>query len=66
MRVSINGKNSEYTGPPLLGDLLRSLGVDSSKVAVERNLHVVPRSLMECEPVEAGDEFEIIRLVGGG
>ncbi len=43
-----------------------SPGIDPEKVAVERNLGVVPRSLMECEPVESGDEFEVIRLVGGG
>jgi thiazole synthase len=66
MKISINGKSGEYSGLPVLGELLRSLGVDPQKVAVERNLKVVPRSLMECEPVEAGDEFEIIRLVGGG
>ena len=66
MLVSINGKSREYAGLPALGDLLRSLGVDPQKVAVERNLKVVPRSLMECEPVQADDEFEIIRLVGGG
>jgi thiamine biosynthesis protein ThiS len=66
MRISINGKISEYSGLPILGELLRSLGIDPKKVAVERNLGVVPRSLMESEPVESGDAFEIVRLVGGG
>ena len=66
MKITINGKSSQYPGLPTLGELLRSLGIDPKKVAVERNLGVVPRSLMECEPVEAGDEFELIRLVGGG
>lgn len=66
MKISINGNNSEYPGLPTLGELLRSLGIDPKKVAVERNLRVVPRSLMESEPVEPGDALEIVRLVGGG
>jgi len=66
MKVTINGNNSEYSGPPTLGELLRSLGIDPKKVAVERNLIIVPRSLMDSEPVEPGDAFEIVRLVGGG
>ncbi|MGA2939812.1 MAG: sulfur carrier protein ThiS [Syntrophobacteraceae bacterium] len=66
MRISINGKSSEYSGLPTLSELLRSLGIDPKKVAVERNLRVVPRSLMDSEPVESGDSLEIVRLVGGG
>ncbi|MGA3118380.1 MAG: sulfur carrier protein ThiS [Syntrophobacteraceae bacterium] len=66
MKISINGKLSEYSGPPTLSELLCSLGIDPKKVAVERNLRIVPRSLMESEPVESGDAFEIVRLVGGG
>ena len=66
MNITINGKISEYSGPPTLGELLRSLGIDPQRVAVERNLGIVSRSRIEEEPVEAGDTFEIIRLVGGG
>lgn len=66
MRISINGKSSEYSGLPTLSELFHSLGIDPKKVAVERNLRVVPRSLMESEPVESGDALEIVRLVGGG
>jgi len=66
MKISVNGNNSEYSGLPTLSEFLRSLGIDPKKVAVERNLGVVPRSLMESEPVESVDAFEIVRLVGGG
>lgn len=66
MQITINGKNSEYSGPPTLGELLGSLGIDPGKVAVERNLKIVPRSGIEDEAVEPGDSIEIIRLVGGG
>ncbi len=66
MKINVNGKSSQYFGPPTLGELLRSLDIDPKAVAVERNLKIVPRSLIDTEPVESGDEFEIIRLVGGG
>ncbi len=66
MELTINGEHRQYTGPPVLGELLRSLGISPGSVAVERNLKIVPRSVIESEPVGAGDSFEIIRLVGGG
>jgi thiamine biosynthesis protein ThiS len=66
MKIRINGKESEYCGRPVLGDLLGSLGIDPKQVAVERNREIVARHAMEAQPVEAGDELEIIRLVGGG
>ncbi|MEN6440482.1 MAG: sulfur carrier protein ThiS [Syntrophobacter sp.] len=66
MKISINGESREYEGEATLGDLLRFLGVSPKSVAVERNLKILGRSEMESEPVEPGDSFEIIRLVGGG
>ncbi len=66
MEITINGEKCDYTGVPTLGELLRFLGVDPRKVAVERNLQIVAKGLIEAEPVESGDSFEIIRLVGGG
>ncbi len=66
MNISINGESLTYTGPPSLGELLRHLGVNPKSVAVERNLRILARDQIEAEPVEPGDAFEIIRLVGGG
>jgi sulfur carrier protein len=66
MQITVNGKSTEYDGPPILGELLRSLGINLKMVAVERNLGIIQRDLLEREPVEPGDRFEIIRLVGGG
>ncbi|MDR3569328.1 MAG: sulfur carrier protein ThiS [Syntrophobacteraceae bacterium] len=66
MKIRINGKESEYSGAPVLGDLLGSLGIDPKQVAVERNREIVSRDLVESQPILSGDEFEIIRFVGGG
>ncbi len=36
------------------------------KVAVERNLEIVPRSLHEATPLVDGDRVELVQFVGGG
>ena len=46
--------------------LARELGLEPAKVAVERNLEIVPRSTLGAVTVEEGDEFEIVTFVGGG
>ncbi|MDR3557379.1 MAG: sulfur carrier protein ThiS [Syntrophobacteraceae bacterium] len=66
MKIRINGKESEYTGRPVLGELLRSFGIDPEQVAVEHNRGIVARKAIESLSVQAGDELEIIRFVGGG
>ncbi len=66
MEIKINGEDRTYTGPASVGELLRHIGVNPKTVAVERNLRIISRNEIEAEPVEAGDTFEIIRLVGGG
>jgi thiazole synthase len=42
------------------------LGLDPKRVAVERNLEVIPRSLLTTVSVEDGDAYEIVHFVGGG
>ena len=39
---------------------------DPARVAVERNLEIVPRSTLTDVCVEDGDDFEIVHFVGGG
>jgi thiazole synthase len=46
--------------------LLASLGLDGLKVAVERNLEIVPRSTFEAVELSDGDRLEIVHFVGGG
>jgi thiamine biosynthesis protein ThiS len=46
--------------------MLRELGLDPTKVAVERNREIVPRSTFGETAVEDGDVFEIVHFVGGG
>ena len=46
--------------------MLNEIGIDPAKVAVERNLAIVPRSSLGEVCIEDGDDFEIVHFVGGG
>src|SRR3546814_20185275 len=49
-----------------LAELASELGFAPEKVAVERNLAVVPSSTLAQVRVEDGDELENVHIVGGG
>ncbi len=53
-------------GPLSVTAMLNEIGLDPGRVAVERNLNVIPRSLLGETAVEDGDDYEIVHVVGGG
>ena len=54
------------TGGLSIAAMLGELGLDPKKVAVERNLEIVPRGTLGDVEVAEGDAFEIVHFVGGG
>lgn len=64
--VEINGEPKSVPAGLTIAGLLRAIGIDPKKVAVERNLEIVPRSTLDSVRVENGDAFEIVHFVGGG
>ena len=64
--IHVNGDLRRVTVGVTIAEMLRELGLDSRKVAVERNLTIVPRSTFGEVRVEEGDKFEIVHFVGGG
>jgi thiazole synthase len=66
LRVTINGEGREFEGPVNVRDLLAKLGLDPAKIAVERNLEIVPRSQYAAVMVGEGDRLEIVHFIGGG
>lgn len=65
MRIQVNGEPLETSATTVLA-LVEQLGLDVRKVAVERNLEIVPKSLHGTTPVAEGDRFEVVQFVGGG
>jgi len=66
MSVVINGENREITSPITVTNLLRELGLDARKIALEHNLEIVPRSAYDNTLVCDGDRLEIVHFIGGG
>jgi thiazole synthase len=66
LSIRINGEHRRVRDGLTLADLASELGFVPEKVAVERNLEVVPRSTLAQVKVEDGDELEIVHFVGGG
>jgi len=66
MKIKINGERSEVPGGLSVAALLAHLGMNSGRVAVERNLDVLPRAQWAATAVAEGDSYEIVQLVGGG
>ncbi|MGC1484303.1 MAG: sulfur carrier protein ThiS [Candidatus Acidiferrum sp.] len=64
--ISVNGENREAKSGAMVADLLVALGLDAGRVAIERNLEILPRPAWPQTPVESGDRYEIVQFVGGG
>ena len=64
--VIINGEHRRVAGGTSLAQLIAEVGLDPLRVAVERNLEIVPRSTFAEVMVEDGDAYEIVHFVGGG
>lgn len=66
LRVTINGEERQLAAPLSVEGLLDQLGLERGKIAVERNLEIVPRSLYGEINVADGDRIEIVQFIGGG
>ena len=66
MNLILNGEPRSFEAVADVAALVAALGLDTRKVAVERNLEIVPRSAYAATPVVDGDRFEIVHFIGGG
>jgi thiamine biosynthesis protein ThiS len=66
IQILVNGDKREVPAGLGVTGLLSHLGLPAERVAIERNLEILPRSQWISTAVQAGDRFEIVQLVGGG
>jgi thiazole synthase len=64
--ITVNGAHQRVAAGLTIAALVTELGFAPEKVAVERNLAVVPRSTLAEVQVEDGDDLEVVHFVGGG
>ena len=66
LSIVVNGEQRAATPGSTVRDLLREMGLDPGRVAVERNLEILSRQDWQKTIVQAGDRYEIVQFVGGG
>ena len=66
MDITVNGETHGLAAPLSLSAFLSGLGLDPRKIAVERNLEIVPRSLYATTMLAQGDRLEVVYFIGGG
>lgn len=64
--ININGEPRRVAAGLSVAGLVAELGLNPKKVAVERNLEIVPRSTHADVMLADGDQLEIVHFVGGG
>lgn len=65
MQITLNGE-ARAVRSATVAELLREIGLDTRKVAVERNEEIVPRSTYGAVTLAPGDQLEIVHFIGGG
>jgi thiamine biosynthesis protein ThiS len=66
LQITVNGQLRAATSGATVVDLLRELGLESGRVAIERNLNILPRPAWPETHIAPGDRYEIVHFVGGG
>ena len=66
LTVVVNGEPRAVARSTTIAALLAELGVAVARVAVERNLEIVPKSQYLGTALSDGDRIEIVHFVGGG
>jgi thiamine biosynthesis protein ThiS len=64
--LTVNGDSMRVAAGLSVAGLIAQLELDTRKVAVERNLEIVPRSAYAAVRLLDGDRLEIVHFIGGG
>jgi len=66
MTITVNGERRDVPEGLHVAELIEHLGLPLERVALERNLDILPRAKWNQTSVQPNDSFEIVHFVGGG
>lgn len=64
--ISLNGEPFDLQHISTISDLVKHMGLQNARYAIEVNLDIVPRSEHETFQLSPGDEVEVVQAIGGG
>jgi len=66
LTITVNGESRRIPPGATVIDLLQEIGLSSGRVAIERNLEILPRDQWPTTQLQPNDRYEIVHFVGGG
>ena len=66
MDITLNGEKFTLETGSNIVNLIDKLELNADKLAIERNLEIVPKSKFAMTIIEEGDKLEIVHFIGGG
>jgi thiamine biosynthesis protein ThiS len=66
LTILVNGNRTDIAEGVGIGDLIKALGLETDRVAVELNKRIVRRVDWGSTMISEGDKVEIVHFVGGG
>ena len=66
MKIVLNGEEINIANNLNVMGLIELYELPASKVAVERNLEIVPKSAYVTTMLKENDKIEIVHFIGGG
>ena len=66
MEITLNGEKFTLETGSNIVNLIEKLDLDVDKLAIEKNLEIVPKSKFAMTIIKEGDRLEIVHFIGGG
>ncbi|MBL4821719.1 MAG: sulfur carrier protein ThiS [Gammaproteobacteria bacterium] len=66
MQIRVNNQSVSLAEKSNMSDLIDQLTLSGSRIAVELNREIVPRSDYDARALHDGDVIEIVQAIGGG
>lgn len=66
IEITVNGEQKQVPSGQNILKLLEQLAIRGDRVAIERNLNILPKDRWQETVVASGDRYEIVHFVGGG
>tara|TARA_A100001037_G_C14811523_1_gene483500 strand:- start:61 stop:264 length:204 start_codon:yes stop_codon:yes gene_type:complete len=65
-KIQLNGKKITIKPKETIYDLLKKLKLNNTRIAIEYNGTIVPKTIIKKKFLKNNDKLEIVHFIGGG